>query len=166
MSAATRAWAALSGAPRRVERASGASVAADAALTTSGSGRIVLGPAATVGRGCRIWAGPGATVKIDGDLGEGCLITALAAVSVAVGARLGERCALLDAEPVADDPERPLREQGARTAPVRIGEGAILGPGSAVLPGVTVGAGATVLANSVVTHDVRPGASVAGAPAR
>jgi len=35
-----------------------------------------------------------------------------------------------------------------------------------VLPGVTIGDGAVVGANAVVSHDIPPGARVAGVPAR
>jgi serine O-acetyltransferase len=41
-----------------------------------------------------------------------------------------------------------------------------LGTGSKILGGVTVGEAAVVAANSVVLHDVEPGSTVAGAPAR
>jgi acetyltransferase-like isoleucine patch superfamily enzyme len=43
---------------------------------------------------------------------------------------------------------------------------AALGSGVVVLGGVCIGAGALVGAGAVVTHDVAPGATVAGVPAR
>jgi len=52
-----------------------------------------------------------------------------------------------------------------RTGEVVIGERAMIGAGAIVLPGVEVGAGAQVAANSLVTEDVPPGATVAGVPA-
>ena len=45
-------------------------------------------------------------------------------------------------------------------------DGASLGSGAVILGGVTIGAGALVGAGAVVTADVRPGATVAGVPAR
>jgi acetyltransferase-like isoleucine patch superfamily enzyme len=44
--------------------------------------------------------------------------------------------------------------------------GASLGSGAVVLGGIRIGAGALVGAGAVVTHDVAPGSSVAGVPAR
>ncbi len=52
-----------------------------------------------------------------------------------------------------------------RTGEVVIGERAMIGAGATVLPGVEIGAGAQVAANSLVTEDVPPGATVAGVPA-
>lgn len=49
--------------------------------------------------------------------------------------------------------------------PTLIQRGASLGSNATILCGVTVGAGALVGAGSVVTHDVAPGAVVAGNPA-
>jgi serine O-acetyltransferase len=45
-------------------------------------------------------------------------------------------------------------------------DGVSIGAHAAILGGTTIGEGAAVGANSVVTHDVPPGAVVAGAPAR
>ncbi|PSP84621.1 acetyltransferase [Halobacteriales archaeon QS_1_68_17] len=53
-----------------------------------------------------------------------------------------------------------------RTGEVVIGERAMVGAGAVVLPGVEIGADARVAANSLVTRDVPPGATVAGVPAR
>jgi len=52
-----------------------------------------------------------------------------------------------------------------RTGEVVVGERAMIGAGAVVLPGVEIGAGAQVAANSLVTEDVPPGATVAGVPA-
>jgi acetyltransferase-like isoleucine patch superfamily enzyme len=52
-----------------------------------------------------------------------------------------------------------------RTGEVVVGERAMIGAGAIVLPGVTIGEGAQVAANSLVTQDVPPGATVAGVPA-
>ncbi|MFP8953037.1 acyltransferase [Natrialbaceae archaeon A-arb3/5] len=53
-----------------------------------------------------------------------------------------------------------------RTGEVIVGERAMIGAGTIVLPGVKIGAEARVAANSLVTRDVEPGATVAGVPAR
>jgi acetyltransferase-like isoleucine patch superfamily enzyme len=53
-----------------------------------------------------------------------------------------------------------------RTGEVVVGERAMIGAGAIVLPGVEIGTGASVAANSLVTRDVEPGATVAGVPAR
>jgi acetyltransferase-like isoleucine patch superfamily enzyme len=52
-----------------------------------------------------------------------------------------------------------------RTGEVVVRERAMIGAGAIVLPGVEIGADAMVAANSLVTEDVPPGATVAGVPA-
>ncbi|PSP75595.1 acetyltransferase [Halobacteriales archaeon QS_1_68_20] len=52
-----------------------------------------------------------------------------------------------------------------RTGEVVVRERAMIGAGAIILPGVEIGAGAQVAANSLVTEDVPPGATVAGVPA-
>jgi serine O-acetyltransferase len=47
-----------------------------------------------------------------------------------------------------------------------IGTGAFIGAGARVLGGITLGDGCLVGANAVVVHDVEPGATVVGIPAR
>nr|WP_256490483.1 acyltransferase [Haladaptatus sp. AB643] len=52
-----------------------------------------------------------------------------------------------------------------RTGEVVIGERAMIGANATILPGVEIGDNARVAANSLVTRDVPPGATVAGVPA-
>ena len=56
-------------------------------------------------------------------------------------------------------PDLPLAGARLRRG-CRVGERAVL------VPGVEVGAGATVAPDAIVTRDVPPGVTVAGAPAR
>jgi sugar O-acyltransferase (sialic acid O-acetyltransferase NeuD family) len=49
---------------------------------------------------------------------------------------------------------------------VTIGDGCLIGAGAIVLEGLTIGDDATVGAGAVVTHDVPPGLTVVGVPAR
>jgi acetyltransferase-like isoleucine patch superfamily enzyme len=50
--------------------------------------------------------------------------------------------------------------------PTLVRSGASIGSNSVILPGVTIGIGAIVGAGAVLTHDVAPGAVMAGNPAR
>jgi acetyltransferase-like isoleucine patch superfamily enzyme len=80
---------------------------------------------------------------------------------------IGDGCVFADDVFVATtDHQREDRGASAPTAPTHIGNRVFLGQRVTVLGGVTIGDGATVGAHSVVTKDVRPGAVVAGVPAR
>ena len=53
-----------------------------------------------------------------------------------------------------------------QVVPIRVERGASIGSGAVVMCGVTIGAAAMIGAGVVVTHDVPPGTTVAGVPAR
>ena len=53
-----------------------------------------------------------------------------------------------------------------QVVPTVVRRGASIGSGATILCGITIGAGALVGAGAVVTHDVAPGETVAGVPAR
>ena len=134
-----------------------------------GPGAVVaLGDGCRVGDRCRFHVGAGAAVAIgaDAQLGERCVVAAHERVEVGAGARLGDEVVLIDFDHDVEDVERPVREQHLLTAPVVIGDGAVVGTAAGVLRGVTVGAGARVGVRAVVTHDVPPGARAEGTPAR
>jgi acetyltransferase-like isoleucine patch superfamily enzyme len=129
--------------------------------------RIQVGGRVTVGRGARVSVARGASVVLEDGcaLGEGCRIEAQGGtVRIGRGARLGPRSVLValegidvgatavvgawamiaDAEPTYADPERPTRLQPVRTAPVRVGEGALIGTHAALLAGTAIAPGEVV----------------------
>ena len=116
---------------------------AQAAQMLSRLARVVFGavlpPEARIGEGTELgYGGLGVVLHKDAVIGRNVLISP----GVVVGGR-------------SELPGVPVIEDGAR-----IGAGAkILGP-------IRIGAGARVGANAVVIHDVAPGETVAGVPAR
>jgi UDP-2-acetamido-3-amino-2,3-dideoxy-glucuronate N-acetyltransferase len=67
--------------------------------------------------------------------------------------------------------DRHPSAEGARTGnwtfeTTVVKAGASIGSGAVIMCGLTIGAGARIGAGAVVTHDVPPGALVAGVPAR
>jgi acetyltransferase-like isoleucine patch superfamily enzyme len=129
---------------------------------------VVLGDGCRIGDGCRLHVGHGATVAIGADalLGERCVLAAHERIEIHARARLGDEVVIVDFDHDLRDVERPVRQQGLVTAPVVIGEGAVLSPAAGVLRGVTIGDGAHVDVRAVVTHDVPAGAHAEGVPAR
>jgi acetyltransferase-like isoleucine patch superfamily enzyme len=57
-------------------------------------------------------------------------------------------------------------EKDWAVVPTRVRRGASIGSGVTILCGVTIGEDAMIGAGAVVTHDVAPGETVAGVPAR
>jgi acetyltransferase-like isoleucine patch superfamily enzyme len=136
--------------------------------------RFHLAPGAEVTLEDRCEIGAGTRFHIEGAvrigpgarLGERCVIAAHDRIEVGAGARLDDEVVLIDFDHDLADVERPVRLQRLLSAPVIIGERALLATGATVLRGVVVGAGARVQSRGVVTRDVAPGAVVAGVPAR
>jgi len=113
-----------------------------------------IAPDAVIGGGCRFHLHGTATVVVGPRtrLGERCAIAAHERVEIGAGCVLGDNVTVMDFEPVAEDPERPIREQGLVTAPVSIGDGAIVDRGAAVLAGARVPPGARVTTHAVLTR--------------
>ncbi len=72
-----------------------------------------------------------------------------------------------DRRPAATNPAGGLQSPDDwELLPIVVECGAAIGSGAVILGGVRIGAGALVGAGAVVTHDVEPGSTVAGVPAR
>jgi UDP-2-acetamido-3-amino-2,3-dideoxy-glucuronate N-acetyltransferase len=71
-----------------------------------------------------------------------------------------------DRDPRATAEGRPQTEADWQVLRTQVCRGASIGSGAVIMAGVTIGAGALVGAGAVVTKNVKPGAVVAGCPAR
>ena len=131
-------------------------------------GRVRLARGVRLGSHVRFELGPAGHVTIGARtvLGDTCVLACHERIDIGADVHLGDEVAIMDFDHATADPEKPVRLQGLLTGPVRIGDGAILGPGACVLRGVTVGPGAVVAARSVVSADVPAGSEVVGVPAK
>ena len=111
-------------------------------------GRITVEDNAFFNTGTTVVAGPGGDVHIGPDV------------------LIGPGVAIRAAGHVFDDPDVLIRNQGKKTGPIVVEEGAWLGTNVIVLSDVTIGKGAVVGAGAVVTKDVPPHTLVGGVPAR
>jgi acetyltransferase-like isoleucine patch superfamily enzyme len=129
---------------------------------------VSLADGCRIGDGCRLHVGQGGEVAIGPGavLGERCVLAAHERIEIRARADLGDEVVIVDFDHDLRDVERPVRQQGLLTAPVVIGEGAVIATAAGILRGVTLGDGAHVDVRAVVTHDVPAGARAQGVPAR
>lgn len=88
------------------------------------------------------------------------------------GVQIGDDCLIADSVHIYDhdhkyeDLKRPIKEQGYKTRPIRIGNNVWIGAKATILKGVTIGDGAIIGANAVVTCDIPANTIVGGNPAK
>ncbi|MFG0328732.1 MAG: NeuD/PglB/VioB family sugar acetyltransferase [Phycisphaerales bacterium] len=111
---------------------------------------------------------PAAVVSESAQVGVGVFVGA--GVVISPDARI-DRAVIVNTGAVVE--HDVVVEAGAHLAPnstvageARIGAEALIGAAAVVIPGRRVGARAVVGAGAVVVHDIEPGETVAGAPAR
>jgi sugar O-acyltransferase (sialic acid O-acetyltransferase NeuD family) len=111
---------------------------------------------------------PTAIVANSVSIGPGTMICAGAIVNpgTAIGANviLNTGCSIDHHNRIGDHAHigPGVRTGGA----VTVGDGSLVGIGATVMPGLTIGAASTVGAGALVRHDVPPGVTVVGVPAR
>ena len=126
--------------------------------------------------GCRIGAGSqvGAFVEIQRGavVGQRCKISSH--TFICEGVTIEDECFIghgvvfiNDKHPAAVTTDGALKgPEDWRCDATRVGRRASIGSGAVIMGGITIGEGALVGAGAVVTHDVAPGTTVAGVPAR
>lgn len=109
---------------------------------------------------------PGGNLEIGDDvfLNFNCIVLDRFRVSIGAQTTIGPGVQILS----ADHPRDPMsrRKHLLTGSPVAVGENVWIGGGAIVLPGVTIGDNAIIGAGAVVVHDVPPGVTVVGNPAR
>jgi acetyltransferase-like isoleucine patch superfamily enzyme len=151
-------------------------------------GRLDLGPAAYQGSGVLLeiapgarlelgagtWLGGGSRIRVHGGtvrVGQGSLLGRGLAIAAHREIEVGARCLLSDGVNITDarqphaDVERPIREQPLEIVPVRVLDGAKVGPHASLLAGAEIGAAAVVGPRAVVDRRVAAGAVATGVPA-
>lgn len=99
-------------------------------------------------------------------IGRGCQLTCTETITLGDDVLLGPGVLLVSNNHEWADPDRHIRDQGLRGAPITVGDDVWIAANVVVLPGVTIGHGAVVAAGAVVREDVPANAVVAGVPAR
>ncbi|MBW3635206.1 MAG: acyltransferase [Armatimonadetes bacterium] len=132
------------------------------------------GPNASVVFGERCVLDNDLTIEVGGRLevgartifGHHCTLAARDSLIIGADCLLAEMVSIRDHDHRFDSLEIPIREQGAVSAPVVIGNNVWLGGKVTVLKGVKIGDNAIVGANAVVTKDIPENAICVGVPAR
>jgi acetyltransferase-like isoleucine patch superfamily enzyme len=135
------------------------------------------GGAICFGERCSVAAG--AIVQGNVELGDDCSIQAgtmlvgygsmedrSGLIRIGHNVRIAPMVMMIAANHVFDDPDRPIREQGLRNAPINIEDDVWIAGRVNIMAGVTIGCGSVIGAGSVVTRDIPPMSIAVGAPAR
>lgn len=120
-------------------------------LEVAPGARAEISPEAVIGEGTRIQVHAG-LVRIGAGavLGDRCVLLVHDRVEVEPGARLGDGVVLVDFAHAIDDVDTPVRHQALRTAPIRVGAGAVVGHGAVLERGAVVAPGTRVAEHEVV----------------
>jgi len=139
----------------------------DGRVTASGTGSVRLGASCRLGRGVQLDTSDKGEITLGQHvrINTGSLIAAACSVSIGDHTLIGEYVSIRDANHgTAHD--MLIRSQPLESSRILIGRDVWIGRGCCILKGVEIGDGAVIGANSVVTHDVKPGTICVGAPLR
>mgnify|MGYP001483033014 CR=1 FL=1 len=136
----------------------------DVELILDGNSSMDFGSRVYVRRGSVLDARNGATLKIGSRvfMNRGCSVVTRAGIEIGEETLIGEYVTIYDHNHTFGNPGAPLRLQGFRSKPVRIGRNVWLGTKVFVGAGVTIGDNAVVGAHTIVTKDIPANSLVYG----
>jgi acetyltransferase-like isoleucine patch superfamily enzyme len=100
------------------------------------------------------------------EIGPRCILAISGGIDIRDAVTVSEDSLLLSHDHNFDDPDVHWRDQGQKTKPLTIGEGAWIGARSPVVGARTIGAGAVIGGTSRVTRPVEPTRLALASPAR
>ena len=131
-----------------------------------GSNRIHLGARVRVNDACQLAAGAQGRIAVGAD----SHLARFTLVAGGGGVTIGERCMISSFVAIYSSKNDLTAEVPALapavSSPVVLGNDVFVGVGAKILPGVTIGDRAVIGAGAVVVHDVAPGQTVVGLPAK
>ncbi len=137
--------------------------------------KIQIRPGAKLKLGRWCWIGSGTKIRVHGGeveigaktvIGEEVTFSAYEQITLGRESVIADRTMFIDFDHCVMEVERPIRQQGIYTKPVRVGHNAWLGYGASILRGVTMGDNCIVGTYAVVTKDIPDNSVVAGIPAK
>ena len=134
--------------------------------------RLELRPGARLELEAGAWLGAGSRIRATGVVrfgertfvGRGCAVVATREVCVGAGCVLADEVMLSDTSLTADDVEDPACEQPPIVAPVRVADGARIGPRACLLAGASLGDQAVLGARAVLGCEAPPRSVLVGVP--
>lgn len=142
--------------------------AGDELIVALGEPDVRAGAVVRIGQPVATYISSSTIIGIGADIGPGCMLLPRTIVSAAV--RLGAGVLVNVHSTIGHDStigDYTTVSAGVDiTGRCRIGARVFIGSGARVIPGIQIGDHAMVGAGAVVMHDVEPGATVAGNPAR
>ena len=139
----------------------------DGSVTASGRGVVRMGASCRLGRNVQFDTADRGEITLGHNvrINSGSVIAATCNVTIGDHTMIAEYVSIRDANHgIARD--ALIRSQPSESTRILIGRDVWIGRGCCILKGVEIGDGAVIGANSVVTHDVKPGAICVGAPIR
>ncbi len=118
--------------------------------------RIVVGKKCRFRGGIRLNANHGGRIVMGNSvfLNHGCSFNARESIRIDDDVLFGENVCIYDHNHVFDDPSRPIRSQGYRSAGVHIGAGTWICSNVTILKGVTIGKHCVIGAGCLIYRDI------------